>query len=170
MPVRFRQSHSDYDKKLAVLKGWLIKFPTNAKAASAVGMYAAAQNVMALARSRAPIGPSPSRDHSDGQPGKLREGAFARYGQLMGGAGVTVEMGFEGAFSDRGSPQRYMVVQHEDPSLKHPQGGQAFFLSSAIDDLRSETTRTIAAYVQVWLRTGKMPAPPEQKVPTRGGG
>ena len=170
MPVRFRQSHSDYKGKLAVLKGWLVKFPKDSKAATAIGMYAAAQDVMELARSRAPIGPSPSPDHADQQPGKLREGAYARYAQLMGGAGVTVDMGFEGTFSDRGSPQRYMVVQHENTSFKHEQGGGPFFLSSAIDDLRSETTRTIAAYVQIWLRTGKMPAQPEQKVPTQGGG
>lgn len=162
-------NHSDYIKKLAKLKTWLVRFPKDAKAATAVGMYAAAQDTMALARSRAPIGPSPSKDHSDGQPGKLRAGAYARYARLMGSDSVTVDMGFEGTFSDRQSPQRYMVIQHEDASLEHPQGGGPFFLKSAVDDTKAQTARTVGRYVDVWLRTGKLPSQPEQKVPTRGG-
>lgn len=162
--------HSDYDKKMAILKNWLVRFPTNAKTATAIGMYAAAQAIMELARERAPIGPSPSKDHSDGAPGKLKEGAFARYGQVRGGAGVTVEMGFEGTFSDRGSPQRYMVVQHERTDYAHPQGGQAKFLESAVDDLQRETAATIAKYVNSWLKTRQLPAQPAQRVPTQGGG
>lgn len=162
--------HSDYDKQLAKLKNWLVRFPTQAKAATAAGMFAAAQDVMELARSRAPIGPNPSPDHSDGKPGKLREGAYARYNKLMGGQGVSVDMGFEGTFSDRGSPQRYMVVQHENiPPMNHPQGGQPFFLSNAVSDLQGHTTATIAKYVNAWLKSGII-LPVTKKVPERGGG
>jgi hypothetical protein len=170
--MRIQIKHRDYDNnKLAVLKGWLTRFPSNAKAATAVGMYAAAQDIMDLARSRAPLGPSPSKDHPDGQPGKLREAAYARYGQVMGGAGITVDMGFEGTFSSRNQPNRYIVMQHETTYQNYTtQGTGPFFFRSAVDDLKSETTRTIASYVNVWLRTGKMPAQPERKVPTRGGG
>jgi hypothetical protein len=168
--MRLTVKHSDYDRKLAKLNARLTRFPKEAQGATAIGMFAAAQDVMELARSRAPIGPDPSKDHSDRQPGKLRAAAYARYERLMGGASVSVDMGFEGTFSDRGSPQRYMTIQHENMQYEHPQGGQAKFLESAVDDMTQQTKQTIAAYVQAWLRTGKMPGQPAQKVPTQGGG
>lgn len=131
---------------------YLRKFPSNAKAAAAVGQYAAAQEVMQLAQQYAPIGPGWNARQKR-PSGALKAGVYVRRPTAGWGAGraTQVEMGFEGL------PYQYMVYQHENAGLKHPQGGKAFFFRDAADERRAETKRIIAEHVNHFLRTGKIP-------------
>ena len=149
-----------YQSGLKKLQQILTRFPKEARQATAFGMYDAAQRSMALARARAPIGPSPDPKGRTGHPGALRGGAYAD-SPTVTAHGVTVDMGFAGL------PEAYMVRQHEELSYRHPQGGQAKFFSSAVDELRSETQRTIASYVNAYIKTRVIPQVPKQLVPTK---
>lgn len=150
-----------YESGLKKLQHSLRRYPKELQLATAAGMYAAAQKIMSLARSRAPIGPSPDPKGRSGHPGALRGGAYAD-SPTVTAHGANVDMGFAGL------PELYMVRQHEDLSYRHPQGGQAKFFSSAVDDLKSETSAIIARYVNSFIKTGVIPSVPAQLVPTKG--
>jgi hypothetical protein len=143
-----------YQSGLKKLQHILTRFPKEARQATAFGMYDAAQRIMALASARAPIGPTPDPKGRDGHPGALRAGAYADSPTLTA-HGVTVDMGFAGL------PEPYMVRQHEEHR------SHAKFFSSAVDDLRSETQRTIASYVNAYIKTGVIPQVPKQLVSTK---
>ena len=145
---------------LKKLQTFLKKFPKGAQHATAFGMYDAAQHIMALARERAPIGPSPDPRGRPSHPGALRGGAYADT-PTINARGITLDMGFAGL------PEAYMVKQHEDMSYNHPQGGQAKFFSSAVDDRKAETKRIIASYVNAFIKTGIVPQVSDQLVPTK---
>jgi hypothetical protein len=144
---------------------YLRKFPSNAKAAAANGQYAAAQEVMQLAQQYAPIGPGWNARQLR-PSGALKAGAYVRRPTAGWGAGraTQVEMGFEGL------PYQYMVYQHENAGLKHPQGGKAFFFRDAADERRAESKRIIAHYVNHFLRTGKILPLVSATIPTSAAG
>ena len=131
------------------LQATLRRLPKQMLDASAVGQHNAAQDVMALSVTRAPF-----------EEGDLEKSAFVsdvRYG----GASASVDYGYSGP--------AYLVRQHEDLSLSHPgldtrtsnpgraAQGQAKFLESAQNEMSSQTERTIAAAVDYFLRTGRLP-------------
>jgi hypothetical protein len=138
--------------------------PRELAAVSAIGQYAAAQEIMKLARDRAPIGPSPDPQDRAGHPGALKAGAYVRPPNVRFAAGgsASVEMGFEGL------PHLYMVKQHEETGYEHPQGGEAKFFETAVLDRAKETTRIIAFYVDTYIRTGRAPPMPAADIPTQG--
>jgi len=89
------------------------------------GNFAVANNIMTVAKERAPV-----------DTGVMRASGFVDVN------GETVSMGFGGASSD------YVVRQHEDLTLRHPGGGQAKFLESAIDEAHSGAPAVIASYAR----------------------
>lgn len=131
------------------LQAQLRKLPKEMLDATAAGQFNAAQEIMALAKSRAPF-----------EHGTLEESAYVadpRYGS----ASATVEMGFGG---DAGP---YMLMQHENMEYQHPgeksqtsdpgraAQGQAKFLESAINDSEEDARAAIAEAVNYYIRTGR---------------
>ena len=105
------------------------------------GTYAAGQDIMLDARARAPVKDDWLRP--SGYVAKTANG---------------VEMGFGGA------AEAYVVRQHEDLSLNHPNGGEAKFFERAIDANRDQTKEIIATYVRAAMGGAPLSSP-QKKVP-----
>lgn len=131
------------------LEAQLRKLPKQFRDASAVGQFNAAQDIMAVSKTRAPF------EHGD-----LEKAAFVddiKYTALS----AAVDMGYSGV--------PYMVRQHEDLSYNHPgvdsktanpgraAQGQPKFLETAINDGASNTEQAIRNAIDYFLRTGALP-------------
>lgn len=142
------------DQGLQKLEARLQKLPREFIDATAAGQANAAQDIMALAKSRAPF-----------ESGTLEASAYVADVQYSPN-GASVEMGFGGDAAE------YMVIQHETlegPKWNHPgkytktknlgraAQGQSKFFESAVNDRAKQTARTIADAVATFLRTGRMP-------------
>jgi hypothetical protein len=137
------------------LKGQIRKLPKQFKDASAVGQANAAQDIMALSKTRAPY-----------EDGDLEAGAFVGDVDYTAHS-VVVDFGYEGV--------PYLARQHEDLTLNHPglksktknpgraAQGEAKFLESAMNDLDRSAQRSVAKAIDFFLRTGLLP-----KVVSRG--
>jgi len=137
-----------YDELVKDLK----RLPGAALDASAVGQFNAAQATMVVSKARAPY------EHGD-----LEKAAFVELPRITAFAAI-VQMGFYGI--------DYIARQHETgPSeYQHPgtrtrtknrgraQQGQWKFLESAVQDTQGDTNRIIAAAVDYFIRTGRLPA------------
>jgi len=126
----------------------LVRLPGAALEASAVGQFNAAQNTMAISKQRAPF------EHGD-----LEKAAFVQFPKITAFA-ASVEMGYSGV--------AYTETQHEG-DWQHPGSktttsnmarasqGQKKFLETAVQDTEGDTVRMIAAAVDFFLRTGRLP-------------
>lgn len=85
------------------------------KNAVAAGLYMAANNVMSKSKRLVPV-----------DLGALKGSGYVTLPQELAGSTV-VEMGYGGP------AKAYSVQQHERLDFKHPDGGQALFLSAAVD-------------------------------------
>lgn len=131
------------------LEAELRKLPKQFRDASAVGQFNAAQDVMAVSKTRAPF------EHGD-----LEKAAFVDPVKYTAQS-VVIGMGYAGV--------PYMVRQHEDLSYNHPgldsktadpgraSQGQPKFLESAVNDGARDTERTIREAIDYFLRTGSLP-------------
>lgn len=142
--------------KAFTILGWdelvkdLKRLPGAALDASAVGQFNAAQATMVVSKARAPY------EHGD-----LEKSAFVELPRITAFAAI-VQMGYYGI--------DYIARQHEETSYQHPgtqtrtknlgraQQGQAKFLESAVRDTEADTNRIIAAAVDFFIRTGRLPA------------
>lgn len=91
------------------------------------GLFSVGNEIMAVAKDRCPV-----------DQGVLRASGYVEARDTSDGT-VVVELGFGGAAAS------YAVKQHEDLTLRHPGGGQAKFLESAIDDARAGMAARVAA-------------------------
>jgi hypothetical protein len=126
------------------------RYPKDFLDAAAVGEYNAAQDVMALSKTRAPY------EHGD-----LEKAAFVEVPKFTTHS-VLVEIGYSGI--------PYIARQHEDLSYNHPglgsktsnpgraSQGQAKFLETAVRDRLKESRQIVAAAINYFIRTGKLPA------------
>jgi len=126
------------------------RYPKQFLDAAAVGEFNAGQATMALSKTRAPY------EHGD-----LEKAAFVELPKITSYS-VLVEVGYFGI--------PYIARQHEDLSYNHPglysktqnkaraSQGQAKFLESAVNDTLDSNKRIIAAAINYFLRTGRLPA------------
>ena len=128
------------------------------KAPDAVGagLFLEANNIMADAKTRVPV-----------DQGVLRASGYVAPPVMERGSPV-VELGFGGPAAS------YAVRQHEDTSLRHPDGGEAKFLEKAADQARPGIAGRVAAFARAVLEMpGRgVPTPPtqHQSDPGAGGG
>lgn len=94
------------------------------------GLNQWSEETMTEAKERVPV-----------EEGVLKASGFVEPPEEAGGV-ISQEIGFGGAASD------YALVQHEDLSLNHPNGGQAKFLESAVNEREGQLARDIAAEVE----------------------
>lgn len=151
--------YREYKNGVRRLEYWLKRFPKEAQAASAMGQYAGAQEIMEKARDDAPIGPDPDPRGRPMHPGALKAGAYANE-PVITAQGANVEMGFAGV------PEPYAVRQHENASYRHPQGGKAFFFRDAVTELRGRVSAIVGSFVNRYIKTGRI-ASVDKKVPTK---
>lgn len=97
-----------------------------AKKGAEAGLFALGNNIMTEAKQRVPVD----------------QGILRASGYVSPPEDGNVELGFGGAAS------AYAVKQHEDLTLRHPGGGQAKFLESAIDDARSSAAEVVAGFAR----------------------
>lgn len=119
-----------------------------APVATAFGMYDAMQEVMLDAKSRAPV-----------DTGAMRDSGYVTPPTVSSQKEVSIEAGFGGP------SEEYVVRQHEDTSLNHPNGGEAKFFENALDAGRGLIMATIAEHVNLYLRSGRT-YPVDKRVPT----
>lgn len=135
-------------------KGWgrlqadLRKRPKEAGIAVAFGAYERLQDVMLEAKARAP-----KDTHA------MELSGYVAKPQMFSGGTTRVESGFGG------DSEQYVVRQHEDESLRHPNGGEAKFFQKALDHWESELRGNIARWVRVYLETGRLLPFPQKRVP-----
>lgn len=125
----------------------LRRFPKKAAEASAQGQLQAYIDVMRLAKSRAPV----DKDW-------VRTSGYVEDPEFKAGT-VVVGAGFGGKSED------YVVRQHEDLSLNHPNGGQARFFASAIEDRVGQTKATIARFIKQFIDSGVVPQAERGEIP-----
>jgi hypothetical protein len=141
-------------KKLQGEKGWgrlqvdLRRYPKQAGIAVAFASYEAMQPVMEDAKNRAP------KDTT-----AMAKSGYVAKPQMFSGGGTRVEGGFGG------DSEQYVVRQHEDTALNHPNGGEAKFLQNALDAGEAGIRATIAKWLKVFLTTGKLLPFPQKRVP-----
>jgi hypothetical protein len=150
-----RVSIKGHDQIIARLR----RLPKQFLDATAVGEFNAAQEIMTLAKSRAPY-----------EFGALEKAAFVQPANYTTNAAM-VEMGFHGV--------PYIEAQHEVLDYSHPgkesrtnnraraARGQPKFLESAINDLAKRAQQVISASVAYFLKTGKLPRPQGRIGPKR---
>jgi hypothetical protein len=126
------------------------RYPKQFLDAAAVGEFNAAQQIMTLSKTRAPY------EHGD-----LEKAAFVEFPKFTAQS-VLVEIGYAGI--------PYIARQHEDLSYNHPglqsktsnpgraSQGQAKFLETAVRDRLKESRQIVAAAINYFIRTGKLPA------------
>ena len=117
-----------------------------APVAAAFGEYEGMQEIMIVAKERAPK-----------DTWTMANSGYVSPPDVRGGESI-IEAGFGGG------SEEYVVRQHEDSELNHPNGGEAFFFQSALDDGEAALMETIARHVEEALSTGAT-HPPAKKVP-----
>jgi hypothetical protein len=112
--------------------------------AHAAGLFQGAQIIMRNAKERAP------KDTED-----MSKTGYVAAPEISGGGKVTIEAGF-GGNSLGGRRQKevahYVVRQHYDTSLSHPNGGEAMFFQNACDAHAGDVAREVARAVTAFLR------------------
>lgn len=119
-----------------------------APVATAFGAYDGMQDMMVTAKDNAPK-----------DTGALAGSGYVTAPEVKSNGLVTAEAGFGGPSQD------YVVRQHEDMTLQHPNGGEAQFLTRALDEHRSAMTDAVAKAVSAFLKTGRV-QPVSKRVPT----
>lgn len=123
------------------------------KRAVAAGLYLEASNVMGRSKRLVPV-----------DQGPLRASGYVTLPEESGSR-VTVELGYGGPAKD------YAIKQHEDLTLNHPDGGQARFLSAAVEERESKIASNIAKLAKVAFERGQGPLRgPMPTTPDEGGG
>lgn len=89
-------------------------------------LHRAGEAIIAEAKRRVPV-----------DTGVLRDSGYVLQPQMTPD-GVVVEIGFGGPGAE------YAIIVHEDLTMRHPSGGQAKYLESAIRDRASQTGRILA--------------------------
>lgn len=135
-------------------KGWgrlqaeLRRYPKQAGIAVVYGAYEGMQPVMEDAKMRAP------KDTT-----AMALSGYVAKPQMFSSGGTRVEAGFGG------DSEQYVIRQHEDERLNHPNGGEAKFLQKALDAGEGEIRATIARWLKVFMATGKLLPFPQKRVP-----
>jgi hypothetical protein len=124
------------------LRAKLRRLPVTAQFAVAQGGYAAMQVIMEEARALCPV-----------EEGWMRASGFVARPSMTTRGTVTVNSGFGGA------SEEYVVRQHEDTSLSHPNGGQAKWFEAAIDIKWNEARRVLEAYTRTAVEGHGTPTP-----------
>lgn len=119
----------------------------DAPVAVAFGMYEGMQEVMKDAKARAP------KDTE-----AMAKSGYVTPPEVRAGSDIRVESGFGGMSED------YVVRQHEDMTLNHPNGGEAKFFERAIDAGRGNLMAAIRKHTIVFFKTGKT-MPVKKEVP-----
>lgn len=109
--------------------------------ATGFGTYEGLQIVMLDAKSRAP-----KETHA------MAESGYVTAPSVSGGR-VHIEAGFGGPSED------YVVRQHFDTGLNHPNGGEAMFFQNALDAHETDVTDAVARHVRDYLDTGRTQSP-----------
>lgn len=144
MKVRTLKGHKGWGRLMADLR----RYPKQVGIAVAFGSYDAMQPVMLDAKARAP---------KDTRAMALS--GYVAKPQMFSGGGTRVESGFGG------DSEQYVVRQHEDTRLNHPNGGEAKFFQNALDAGTSQIKATIDKWVRHLLVTGELLPFPEKRVP-----
>ena len=122
----------------------LHRFSVDAPVATAFGLYEGAQNIMVDAKGRAP------KDTT-----AMARSGYVTPPEIRSGADIRIDMGFGGDSSE------YVVRQHEQLDLPHPRGGQARFLSNAIDAGAAQLMAAVKRSVMKFMLTRKTSPPPK---------
>ena len=124
------------------------KLAEKAPVATAFGMYDAMQEVMLDAKARTPV-----------DTGAMRDSGYVTAPEVNSNRQVSIEAGFGGP------SQEYVVRQHEDTSLNHPNGGEAKFFENALDANHGLIMATIKEHVNAYLQSGRT-FPVSKRVPS----
>lgn len=131
--------------------GRLLKFfrqsPAFARDAVARGMYEAMQDMMVDAKNRAPK-----------DTWRMADSGYVARPRITPNQ-ILVESGFGGP------SEKYVVRQHEDTGLNHPNGGEAKFFENALNNAQGAMKATIRAYVLDYFRSKRVPSWPAKIVP-----
>lgn len=122
---------------LEEILGKLSAVPAQALRAAGGSLYRQGEAIMARSK----------QDFVPVDLGVLRDSGYVAMPQYDG-QGVTVEIGFGGAAAD------YAVVQHEDVSLHHPNGGEAKYLEKPLLEHAQHLVADVAADVRAELGLG----------------
>jgi hypothetical protein len=110
----------------------------DAPVAAAFGLYEGMQEVMVDAKARAP------KDTE-----AMARSGYVTAPENRAGVEVVIESGFGGDSAE------YVVRQHEDLGLNHPNGGEARWFSNALTAGRDLISKAIAKHVNAYLRSGR---------------
>lgn len=121
-----------------------------AQKAAAAGLYAHANNVMTEAKELSPV-----------DTGVMRGSGYVTIPEEN--SNPVVEVGFGGA------SEAYVVKQHEDQSLNHPDGGEAKFLEKALDRNKDKASELIGRFIKDALHDGKSAGMDKVHPPSPGG-
>jgi hypothetical protein len=125
----------------------LKRIEQEAPVAFAFGAYEGLSEIMVDAKNRAP------KDTET-----MAKSGYVAPPAVANGQDVTLEAGFGGGSAE------YLVSQHEDSTIPHPNGGEHHFFSNAIDAGRGNLLTIIKRHVQAFLKTGRT-TPVPKKVP-----
>jgi hypothetical protein len=149
MPIKITNQSSGLSYKGSKAFGQLYyklkEYPRKAKVAVAFGQYEAMQTVMLDAKDRAP-----KDTHAMEMSGYVAKPKVTTHT-------ASVESGFGG------KSERYVVGIHE--GFFKVVTGEHFFFRNALDAGRDLIRKTVARWVQHYLRYGKLKALPAKQVP-----
>ena len=147
--VRLQMRRADVQKVVANLRA----AGKRGLRAAGAGLYAVGNNIIAEASTRVPV-----------DLGVLRGSGYVTLPVIQNN-NVTVEMGYGGPAED------YAVRQHEDTSLKHPEGGEAKFLESSMNRQMSGTAQRVfvAEATRAFERGGRARHSGTPTIPNEGG-
>lgn len=127
----------------------------DAPVAAAFGTYDGMQDIMIEAKRLAP------KDTT-----AMALSGYVEAPEVRQGSSTKIQAGFGGLSAE------YVLRQHYDTTLNHPNGGEALFFQKALDAGRMMLKKKIQAAVAVFLRTGRaypvakrVPASPTEEVP-----